>query len=150
MQDRCNAQHCCELQHRSAPSYNVTFVALFPAIDVSRTPDNAAIATELRELQEHHPQHFPSNFRPTSIGFPSDCPTSLAVLTTSLLTSLLHHYIDVLRLVVLRIDVLRPTVLHIVVPTSCVLPYYSHVSCVLRTMVVHWVVLCPAAYLGAF
>ncbi len=34
--------------------------------------------------------------------------------------------------------------------TSCVLPYCSPVSCVLRTMVVHRVVLCPAAYLAAF
>ncbi len=70
-----------------------------------------------------------------------------------------HHCTKVLHLdvlctahVVLHIDVLRnaPNVLRLPPMTSCVLLYYNPVFCILRTVAVHRVVLCPAAYLVAF
>jgi hypothetical protein len=38
----------------AAPSCNMTFVALSLAIDVSRTPNNAAITTKLKGALQHH------------------------------------------------------------------------------------------------
>ncbi|CAK9875886.1 unnamed protein product [Sphagnum jensenii] len=60
------------------------------AIDISRMLDSATFATELKGGLQHHAQHFPSDFHPTSVGFPSDYPASSAfeVLPTSLLMSL--------------------------------------------------------------
>jgi hypothetical protein len=115
LQHRSHPQHCSHTQRRSnaasqlgasqqhvqhcnnticndaTPSYSTTFIALSLAIDVSRTLNNIAIATELRGALQHHPQRSPFNFRPTSVGFLSDCPVSLAVevLPMSLLMSLL-------------------------------------------------------------
>ncbi len=80
---RCTLQHCCELQRRSAPSCNATFVTLSLAINVSRTPDSATIATELRGALQHHQQRFPSDFRPS--GF------HRTILRRWLLKSCLHH-----------------------------------------------------------
>jgi len=138
------------VQHRNnticndvAPSCNGTFVALSLVIDVSRTPDNAAIATELRGALQHHPQRFSLDFCPMFVGFSSDCPASLTVevLLTSLLMSLLTSMFTSLYC--------RPTPV-VRALSSYVLSYYSLVSCVLRTMVVHPVVLCHVAYLVAF
>ncbi len=154
----CNAPgHHCNVARSCS-------VAPLPAIAAAATElytSDVGLSSDLHRTSVERPSNFrPSNSRPTFVRHPSNFrPTSgpASLLTSSscvrpasLLTSSYcrptYVVVDVtacvivltscaMRDAVLPLDVLRNTILQ---------------SCVLRTMVVHLVVLCPAAYLTAF
>jgi hypothetical protein len=93
----------------------------------------------------------PSNFHRTSVQLSSDVrPTSVLRLAYVIADVTYRRHYWRHHIVVLHPNVLRPLSCRLDILSSYVLPLDVMQSYVLRTMVVHLVDLCPAAYLIAF